>query len=255
LYCQALIVDLSDTRAFDETLQSVFRVGGVFKGQDEDFKGVRIYTNRKIKSEIKRIIKWEKKTDKNIKKQVNTEQNVLNVVEPLRAQVKPKRKITSKQKGYHKSKHLSDKSHYPTQEKMKIDVEVAERKKARKNAENKKKKSAEKNDTDDLDDAEIKRIEKSFKQWSKEDCNTKISHFMKNLDPRKSYTMSEFKVLANSAGFVHMGNLIKDLQNSSNRKNRYTNGYGKLMKQSPGCSRIQLYPQLVKLYKKYFNYQ
>ena len=74
----------------------------------------------------------EKKTDKNIKKQDNTEQNVLNVVEPLRAQVKPKRKITSKQKGYHKSKHLSDKSHYPTQEKMKIDVEVAERKKAKK---------------------------------------------------------------------------------------------------------------------------
>jgi hypothetical protein len=137
LYCQALIVDLSDTRAYDETLQSVFRVGGVFKGQDEDFKGVRIYTDRKIKSEIKRIIKWEKKTDKNIKKQDNTEQNVLNVVEPLRAQVKPKRKITSKQKGYHKSKHLSDKSHYPTEEKMKIDVEDAERKKAKKNAEKK----------------------------------------------------------------------------------------------------------------------
>ena len=109
LYCQALIVDLSETRAFDETLQSVFRVGGVFKGQDEDFKGVRIYTNRKIKGEIKKLIKWEKKTDKNIKKQDNTEQNVLNVVEPLRAQVKPKRNITSKQKGYHKSKHLSDK--------------------------------------------------------------------------------------------------------------------------------------------------
>jgi len=137
LYCQALIVDLSDTRAFDETLQSVFRVGGVFKGQDEDFKGVRIYTNRKIKGEIKKLIKWEKNTDKNIKKEDNTEQNVLNVVEPLRTQVKPKRKITSKQKGYHRSKHLSDKSHYPTQEKMKIDVEAAERKKAKKDAEKK----------------------------------------------------------------------------------------------------------------------
>ena len=249
LYCQALIVDLSDTRAFDETLQSVFRVGGVFKGQDEDFKGVRIYTNRKIKDEIKKLIKWEKKTDKNTKKQDNTEQNVLNVVEPLRAQVKPKRNITSKQKGYHKSKHLSDKSHYPTEEKMKIDVEVAERKKAKKNAE-------KKNDTGDLDDAEIKRIEKSFKQyWSREDSDTKISHFMKNLDPSKSYTMSEFKVLANSAGFTDMRVLIQNLNVSNSRRTENKHGYGKIMKQSACGSRMQLYPRLVELHKKYFNYQ
>jgi len=40
--------------------------------------------------------------------------------------------ISRKVPGTHKSKHLSDKSHYPTQEKMKIDVEVAARKKAEK---------------------------------------------------------------------------------------------------------------------------
>ena len=159
LYCQALIVDLSETRAFDETLQSVFRVGGVFKGQDEDFKGVRIYTNRTIKDEIKRLIKWEKKTDWNIKKQDNVEENVRNVVEPLRAQVKPKRKITSKQKGYHKSKHLSDKSHYPTQEKMKIDVERVIRKKSasQKNAE----KNADKKKNEYMELRKPKTIEKA----------------------------------------------------------------------------------------------
>ena len=99
-------------------------------------------------------------------------------------------------------------------------------------------------DNVEFDNVEFDRLtgEKGmFEKWANDD--TKIATFMQNLDPEKVYTKQEMKEFAKEKGITNIGQL-------ENVKIG-TNGFGTIMKKNKNGT-YQLYPLLVKSFKKHF---
>jgi hypothetical protein len=93
---------------------------------------------------------------------------------------------------------------------------------------------------------ELDWIEHNFQRWSKPDNPTKISSFMKELDPRKCYSKQEMKQCLSDKGLDN--NLSNLLGNRSSKSNRY----GKMLEIYQGGYR--LYPHLVERFERYFDF-
>ena len=83
-----------------------------------------------------------------------------------------------------------------------------------------------------------------FKQWGKEDNQTKISLFMKDLDPTKLYSAKEMKLYCEEKG------LVNNLSNLLVHNTKKSNAFGKILQKVPGG--YQLYPYLIDLFQQHF---
>ena len=93
---------------------------------------------------------------------------------------------------------------------------------------------------------ELDWIEHNFERWSKPENPTKISSFMKDLDPHKCYSKSEMKDCLLAKGLGH------NLSNLLGRRSSKSNRYGKILEEYQGGYR--LYHPLVERFKRHFNY-
>jgi hypothetical protein len=108
-------------------------------------------------------------------------------------------------------------------------------------------KSFEKNDIDEIGMEEYTRLtEKMFPKWSNKD-DSKISNFMRNLDPDKEYTENEIKEVCNNNGIKILSQLTKECK--SNGKT-HSQGFGKILKNKN--NKYMLYICLISEFKKYF---
>jgi hypothetical protein len=82
---------------------------------------------------------------------------------------------------------------------------------------------------------------KMFKVWSTTD--SKISNFMKNLEPYKKYSNDEIKKLC-------VSNNITDLSHLRSYKRNNSSGYGKIIQKDN--NKYYLYPCLIETFIKYF---
>ena len=83
-----------------------------------------------------------------------------------------------------------------------------------------------------------------FPKWSAENNYTKISVFMKNLDPDKLYSTKDFLELTNSSNITNISQLQK------NSMGNFGHGFGMIIKKVG--SQYMLYHELKNEYKKYF---
>ena len=94
----------------------------------------------------------------------------------------------------------------------------------------------------EIEQEEYNRLISLFSKWS--NGNSKISNFMKGLDPFKIYTRNELKKYALSVGIKEIFHLTKNIVGK-------TNGYGMIIKKNSDDT-FQLYPELISEFKKYF---
>jgi len=104
---------------------------------------------------------------------------------------------------------------------------------------------------DELSMHEFTRLtEKMFATWAKPYTETKISRFMKDLDPDKVFTAEEFKAFCDEHQILI--NLVTNIRVGTKE---YGHGFGTIIRKNKEDVTYQLYPELVDSFKHYFNYQ
>jgi hypothetical protein len=98
---------------------------------------------------------------------------------------------------------------------------------------------------EDMEEEFRRLTEIMFPQWSKQSCRTKISLFMKSLDPEKIYNIEEIKECMENVGLV-----LSSLNALTHIKIGKSNGFGNILKVSGNTYR--LYPELVESFKANF---
>lgn len=117
IYAQFMICASSGNKANDSLVQTMLRVGGVFKGQDEHFDGVRLYTTKDMKDNLDITMDWIERSILEFSKEENKDLKTLEVVPKVSK--KPSRKPFPLSKGkfsWIKSNRLD--GYYHTEESM-----------------------------------------------------------------------------------------------------------------------------------------
>lgn len=107
-------------------------------------------------------------------------------------------------------------------------------------------------EVDHIQDEDIQLTCERFESWKQQDGATKISTFIRLVDPYKVYTKSELIGLLESCGFEHGNADVHLLTYFRHATNSNQNGYGKLFRRlSPDT--YQMYPELVESYMNIFR--
>lgn len=228
IYAFFCIIDLSEKRPSDNLIQSVLRIGGIFKNQTDDFKGVTVYTSKSIKNNLKQIMKWNENIKKEIKKhkETGTNEKIINILPKFK--YKPNRDISSKNTKIYKDYDIG--GYFASQESLDRNKTNCTPNKKEKN--------------------NVMFIKNNFfVRWSQPECNSKISMLMKSIDPEKTYSKLEFQELVKSIGFISISSVIHQLN-----RQRKSKGYGLIFDINKDKSKFKLKNNLVGVYKDCFNY-
>lgn len=118
IYAQFLIFAAATSKVTDGLVQSVLRPGGIFKKQDHNFDGIRVYTTSDIIENLSVAMAWNDTSLLEFGKKENVGLRTVEVIPKLAA--KPSRKPTTSFKRWKKHKKLT--GVYHTNEKMDRDL-------------------------------------------------------------------------------------------------------------------------------------
>lgn len=229
IYAQYSIIATPPKQNTSTLIQTVLRIGGVFKNIDDDFDDLIIYTTPEIIGNMITIMKWDEEVSNMISQKVNEDKLLINIIPSL-----------NKTEHFENDDKLRKVSLYAPKTHT-IDNQTFLTKESYDNRE-------QFYDTiEEIDEESPDEYITHFQKWRKKSNVTKIAKFMRCLDTHKEYTEHELFDLVENLDIKHKKVFIQNTQRSHKHK---VNGYGKLLIKEN--NKYKFNPSLRQVYEKHF---